>query len=631
MSLISGKQLQTPLSVTGSLFGTSSYALTASYALNGGGGGSNIDTSSFATTGSNTFVGVQTITGSNGVLRYSGTDANTGNPGYPSLAEIHANDAQPWLERFYNDTFSSSSAIMAYFGWDDGRFVFHNESTQSIGIQVNSYDGTTGLLVYEDKVAFVNNIEVTGSINAPNITGSLEGTASWATNFVSASNYVLNNQTSSFVLNSQTSSMTVATASYVPNYLTTGSSNISQTISGSLIIDQNLTVLGSSSIQYITSSQLNIGTNLITVNTATPAVRFGGLAVYDSGSTGTGLTGSILWDSQNDVWVYSNPSGAAYDGAMILVGPRNSSGLGSEVGINQWYATIGNGSHHMTSSQIYNSGSLIRLETNTQVTGTLNVSQGITGSLFGTASWATNALTASYVVNAISSSYAATASYVVNALTASYVLQAVSTSYSQTASYVNPLYQDVIITGSLTVSGSQVPFQIVSASTSIIHVSSSGGVGIGKINSTPSVMLDVDGNIRSGGQLSGAQVRTNYILSNTQNLQFSSGSVNNPTTTVAATMFTGSGNWVYQAAQGATDLGYRVAINGPGISGSLYVSGSTVMSGSLNVIQGITGSLFGTSSWAQNSVTASYALTAGGGGISQGKVVAIVSGYANLF
>lgn len=54
--------------VTGALFTSTnpalsaSYALTASYAMNGG--GPSIDTSSFATTGSNTFIGNQTITGS---------------------------------------------------------------------------------------------------------------------------------------------------------------------------------------------------------------------------------------------------------------------------------------------------------------------------------------------------------------------------------------------------------------------------------------------------------------------------------------------------------------------------------------------------------------------------------------
>jgi hypothetical protein len=45
---------------------SSSYAITASYALNGGGGGGGgtIDTSSLATTGSNTFIGTQIINGS---------------------------------------------------------------------------------------------------------------------------------------------------------------------------------------------------------------------------------------------------------------------------------------------------------------------------------------------------------------------------------------------------------------------------------------------------------------------------------------------------------------------------------------------------------------------------------------
>lgn len=47
-------------SLTGSLQGTSSFALTASYALNAGG----IDSGSFATTSSNTFFGNQTINGS---------------------------------------------------------------------------------------------------------------------------------------------------------------------------------------------------------------------------------------------------------------------------------------------------------------------------------------------------------------------------------------------------------------------------------------------------------------------------------------------------------------------------------------------------------------------------------------
>ena len=74
----------------------------------GSGGGGTTNTGSFATTGSNTFRGSQTITGSNGRLIYTGTTSGA----YPTLAEIHTNNDNVWLERFYNDTFSTSSAVM---------------------------------------------------------------------------------------------------------------------------------------------------------------------------------------------------------------------------------------------------------------------------------------------------------------------------------------------------------------------------------------------------------------------------------------------------------------------------------------------------------------------------------------
>jgi hypothetical protein len=112
----------------------------------------------------------------------------------------------------------------------------------------------------------------------------------------------------------------------------------------------NIVVYGTSSIQYITSSQVNVGTNIITVNTDTPAVRFGGLAVFDSGSTQ--LTGSILWDSEKNHWVYSNPSGSSYSGGMLISGPR-SSALGSEQGTTSCMLLVGQGGDHLTSSLVY--------------------------------------------------------------------------------------------------------------------------------------------------------------------------------------------------------------------------------------------------------------------------------------
>jgi hypothetical protein len=125
-------------------------------------------------------------------------------------------------------------------------------------------------------------------------------------------------------------------------------------ISGTLYLN-NVTVFGTQSVAYISSSQLNIGTNLITVNTDTPSIRFGGLAVYDSGSTG--LTGSLLWDSETNHWIYSNPSGSSYSGGMFISGPRTST-LGSETGTTSCMLLAGQGGDHLTSSMIYHSSTV---------------------------------------------------------------------------------------------------------------------------------------------------------------------------------------------------------------------------------------------------------------------------------
>jgi len=125
-------------------------------------------------------------------------------------------------------------------------------------------------------------------------------------------------------------------------------------ISGTLYLN-NVTVFGTQSVAYISSSQLNIGTNLITVNTDTPSIRFGGLAVYDSGSTG--LTGSLLWDSETNHWIYSNPSGSTYSGGMFISGPRTST-LGSETGTTSCMLLAGQGGDHLTSSLIYHSSTV---------------------------------------------------------------------------------------------------------------------------------------------------------------------------------------------------------------------------------------------------------------------------------
>ena len=82
--------------------------------------------------------------------------------------------------------------------------------------------------------------------------------------------------------------------------------------------------------------------------------------------------------------------------------------------------------------------------------GAGTITGNVTGSVFGTASWATQASTASYVVTAN------TASYVLNAVSSSFASTASYVATAQTASSVSPLIQTVIISGSFFVTGSSI-------------------------------------------------------------------------------------------------------------------------------------------------------------------------------
>lgn len=142
----------------------------------------------------------------------------------------------------------------------------------------------------------------------------------------------------------------------------------------------------------IKSNNIIIGTNITLENGRQDSINIGGL-IFGTGSYST---------------IAGNP----------FLGSANG-----RIGINQ--------SLPIFSLDVSGSG---RYTNGLQVTGSLNAPI-ITGSIFGTASWAQNALTASFfsgsISNAVSSSYAATASWAINSISASYALTA---SNSQNAS-----------------------------------------------------------------------------------------------------------------------------------------------------------------------------------------------------
>ncbi len=208
----------------------------------------------------------------------------------------------------------------------------------------------------------------------------------------------LNAATSSFVRNNQTSSMSVLsssyalTASFAANVPATASyalqalsSSFASTIANgltitasNLLVSQNLTVNGTTNVNSITAS------NALVTSASIAYLE----VIYQTSSIIVSSGSNIFGDQANDVQTL-------WGTVDIRTGP-------------------------------------------VLVTGSLNVSQGITGSLLGSASFATNALTASFLSGtALSSSYAISASRAETATTASYVLNAFSSSYSLSSSISN--------------------------------------------------------------------------------------------------------------------------------------------------------------------------------------------------
>jgi hypothetical protein len=220
-------------------------------------------------------------------------------------------------------------------------------------------------------------------------------------------------------------------------------------------------------------------------------------------TSGGGFSGFNIYNESDTLafsFQYGNGSTGIYAG-NLLFGSRTSTGKilfvqgGGANPIGTWFSTgnllIGTG----TSDAGYRfdvSGST-RVSGNTQITGSLTVTQGITGSLQGTSSWAQNAVTSSYILQAVSASFATSSSYASNGgvtqiiagtnITISPTSGTGSITINAAAGAAFPFTGSAIITGSLIVTGS---------TTSTLGFTGSL-FGTASFSTTSSFTLNIDG------------------------------------------------------------------------------------------------------------------------------------------
>ena len=145
------------------------------------------------------------------------------------------------------------------------------------------------------------------------------------------------------------------------NVIITGDLNVSGNITGSNASFQTASI---GYLRTVTGSATIIGDEFIVLNADTPAARYAGIKVYDSGS-GTPATASFEWDGLSDNWILVEESG---NSGVLLTGPTGSKG--SEVLPTVNTIQKGGGHHTLIDSNITDNGTSV------------NVSSPLTASAF---------------------------------------------------------------------------------------------------------------------------------------------------------------------------------------------------------------------------------------------------------
>lgn len=128
-------------------------------------------------------------------------------------------------------------------------------------------------------------------------------------------------------------------------------------LGGNLYVSGNLEVLGSSTNVNIQSTTVEIGDNIILVNAYSPFQRYAGITAYDSGSAGN--SGSLLYDSLNDYWVFQNSNALT----SKIVGVSGTT-MGSEASLTNNIIPVAMGANAIKNSLLGDDGTTLTYNTN---------------------------------------------------------------------------------------------------------------------------------------------------------------------------------------------------------------------------------------------------------------------------
>jgi hypothetical protein len=308
---------------------------------------------------------IQITTGSINVVDGNGNiTQQVANSSSAGVAQVYATTGS---NRFVGDQTITGSIAM-------------NDSATNFLIEGNAFSQTyltsNGALVLNPGYGGVEMVGSYKTFKATDITA--EGFVS-ASTITGLGNATLYSQSVVSAISASDFGQTLLSASIATTYAKLSGDNTfngTQVITGSLFVSSNLVVQGSSSLQNITASAVSIGTNTVILNTDTPAVRFSGIVSVDSGSTGG--SGSFLYDSVLDEFIFVHRGdGTNVTSSVFLVGPETYNDLGNETYPTTNSLLKGGGREHVANSNITDSGTLVNIVSATQITGSLGVSGSI--------------------------------------------------------------------------------------------------------------------------------------------------------------------------------------------------------------------------------------------------------------